>query len=308
MFKKASVIIASRNEGSMLRQTIDFIRRSPARLPYEIIAVDDGSDDESFSWLASDSGDIRYTKTPGLGIVPARNCGAKLAGGDMLVFCDAHIDVEPYWLDELARVLTELGADGVSPAFRDLDHDNPLYNPFKMLETARSSQENPIKCGRSFRRLTETFWMHIQDAPFETPILSGACWAVRSEVFWAVGGYEGAFRGYGGEEEEISLQLWLNGYKLYATPYTCVFHQFRMMPSYRIDPAAFFRNRMITALCHYNKARVRRLLAEHANSVPIQIAYAEVFTPENIERLRLPRFARRKYDDDWYFKRFGLEL
>ncbi len=309
MPSKASIIIASRNEGPMLKQTIDFIRRAPTHMPYEIIAVDDASTDDSFAWIrTADAPQLRSAQTASRGIVAARNLGASLATGDMLVFCDAHIDVEPYWLDELARVMDVCSAAAVTPAFKNLDHDNPIHQRMLLYAAARSANIQYRMCGRTFDKLSTLAWMPRNDAPFETPVVAGGCWAVRAEVFRAVGGYEAAFRGYGGEEEEISLKLWLRGYTLYATPLTCVAHQFRFSAPYTIQMTDVLHNRLYTALCHYKNERVSRLMEEQKHLELAKAAYDTVFTPENIEKIRHDRFARRVRDDDWFFAHFGLDL
>ncbi|MDR1754493.1 MAG: glycosyltransferase [Eubacterium sp.] len=307
MFNQASIIIASRNEGAMLRQTIEFIKRAPTNIPYEIIAVDDGSSDDSFEWLKTSADTIiRYEQTSGKGQGHgyARNKGARMASGNMLVFCDAHIDVEPYWLEEFVRVMEKYGADAVTPAFRELNHDNPLYSKINSPDPEYGS----VGCGMTLWRLTETEWMYGHVSPFEAPILSGACWAVRSEAFWKVGGYEETFRGYGGDDAEISIKLWLNGFTLYATPNICVSHQFRIKAPYQVSWTDVMHNKLYIALCHYNDTRVERLLKEQSIFLMANKIYNEVFTTENIKRVRLPKFERRVHDDDWFFSRFNLNL
>ncbi|MDR1663295.1 MAG: glycosyltransferase [Clostridiales bacterium] len=297
MFKKASVIIASRNEGEMLRQTIDFIKRAPVNIPYEIIAVDDGSEDGSFDWLAASRDPlIRGVKTSGQGCGYARNRGADIASGDMLVFCDAHIDAEPYWLDKLAQTLEDYRADAVTPAFYDLTVNDA------------DRKEPRFGCGMTLSRLTQAEWLYGRTGPFETPILCGACWAVRREAFRDIGGYEEAFRGCGGDDAEISLKLWLNGYTVYAAPSVHIAHRFRRRAPYPVSWADVMYNEMYIALCHYNDERVKRLLAKQAIFLNSDKDYAEVFTPENIRKVRLPKFERRKRSDDWFFTHFGMDL
>lgn len=309
MFKKASIIIASRNEGDMLRRTIENIRRADTRIQYEIIAVDDGSEDGSFERLVSlDNSNIHTAFTPGLGIVPARSRGVEMADGDILVFCDAHISVEPRWLDELIKVIENYGTGAVTPAFGRLEDDNCDGGRIDVMSAAQSEIQDRVRCGRTFRRLSETVWMSGRTSPFETPVLPGACWAVRSDIFRKIGGYEKSFRGYGGEEEEISLKLWLNGYTAYATPRTCVRHKFRRSAPYRINISDFLYNRIYTALRHYNDIRAEKLLAELSDYPAAREVFAEVFTPENIEQIRIPEFKERKYDDDWFFSHFSLDL
>lgn len=51
----------------------------------------------------------------------------------------------------------------------------------------------------------------------EVPLLPAGCLAVRRQVFMAAGGFNRGFRGYGHEDEEISLRLWLLRHQLVAT-------------------------------------------------------------------------------------------
>ncbi len=226
----------------------------------------------------------------------------------MLVFCHAHIDVEPGWLDVIGNVMDVKGAAAVTPAFRALDHHNPLSRHDALRAAMSLVAPNQPMCGRTFCTLSATCWMPTHSQPFEAPFLSGACWAVRTQAFSRVGGYEAAFRGYGGEEEEISLKLWLNGYTVYGAPRTCVSHQYRTAPPPPIHLGDVLHNRFDTALCHYNQQRVERLRREHRHVPLAEAAYAQVFTEEIIQTVRSQRFAVRVRDDDWFFAHFGLNL
>ncbi len=305
MFPSASIILASRNEDDMLLKTLDSMQRAACETPFEIIVVDDGSTDGSASAaLLAKMAPVRVLRTPGLGVAPARNAGARLATGDMLVFCDAHITVPDGWLDALARTLEGEGCDAVTPGIGPLAPEAfiPLY------KLAFSAPIKAVGCGRVFRTLVDNTWLPPHHRPMECPILSGGCFAVRREAWLHVGGYEDAFRGYGYDEEEISLKLWLFGHRLMTLPEVVILHQFRCAAPYPIVTKDMMHNRMYAALCHLSEERTRRLLSSMEGLPEFESARQEVFTPENLKIKRDGYRAARRHGDDWYFHKFALSL
>ncbi len=301
----ASIILASRNEGVMLRRTLDAMLNAIGRVPYEIIVVDDGSTDNSASFNPrAFHAPVRVIRTPGLGVAPARNAGARIASGEMLVFCDAHMTMSGGWVDALARALNEEGCDAVTPGI------GPLRpHGFVALSViAASSPLDTVGCGRVFRTLTSNAWLPRHSRPVECPVLSGGCFAVRSDVWRKIGGYEDAFRGYGYDEEEISLKLWLFGYRLMTAPGVVVLHQFRPAAPYPVIGEDAMHNQMYAALCHFSDERTERLLALLRSSDGFERAMGSVFTADLLKRKRCAYRARRTHDDDWYFRRFAPTL
>ncbi len=301
----ASVILASRNEGAMLRRTLESIQRADCQIPYEVILVDDGSTDGSVPREPFDHQvPLRVIRTAGLGVAPARNAGARLAQGEMLVFCDAHISVPAGWLDALARTLEEEGCDAITPGIAPLEPK--AYLPLHKI--AASAPLHSVGCGRVFDTLVHNAWLPKHDHPVECPILSGGCFAVRREVWERVGGYEDAFRGYGYDEEEISLKLWLFGYRLMTVPEVVILHQFRPAAPYPIVGGDMIHNRVYTGLCHLGEARMQRLWNHMRAHPDFEASLREAFTPENLRTKREAYRAARVYDDDWYFHRFAPAL
>ncbi len=305
MLASASVILASRNEGALLSQTLSSILGASCKTPCEIIVVDDGSIDGSISSAPLVPGaPVRIIRTPGLGVAPARNAGARLATGDMLVFCDAHISVCDGWLDALARALEEERCDAVTPGIGALEPGKFI----SLHQLVSSAPLNAVGCGRVFRTLIDNTWLPIHNSPMECPILSGGCFAVRRDVWRHIGGYEDAFRGYGYDEEEISLKLWLFGYRLMTAPKVVIRHKFRPAAPYPITSEDMMFNRMYAALCHMSDERTERLLDTMRRHPEFESAKREVFTADNIKAKREAYRAARKHDDDWYFRKFAPAL
>src|SRR5215467_3192988 len=91
---KISVVVISRNEGRELKRTVEnFDDTLPAG--GEIIVIDDGSTDGSADRLAQRRGRIRLHRGQGYGVARARNFGARQAQGNVIVYADAHLRLQP---------------------------------------------------------------------------------------------------------------------------------------------------------------------------------------------------------------------
>jgi glycosyltransferase involved in cell wall biosynthesis len=88
--RSVSVVIISRNEGKRLEATVRNVLRTLPADGHELVAVDDGSTDDSFRFLRR-LREVRVVRSEGVGVAKARNFGASHASGDVIVFCDAHV-------------------------------------------------------------------------------------------------------------------------------------------------------------------------------------------------------------------------
>lgn len=102
----ATVVFIYKNErwSPVLRSVYSVLNRSPRHLLKEIILVDDQSDLEELKkpfdeYCEKHFGDIVKILRPPkrLGLIAAKNYGAKYATGDVVVFLDAHIEANTGW-------------------------------------------------------------------------------------------------------------------------------------------------------------------------------------------------------------------
>ena len=115
-----SVVIPLYNEDESLKELYDWIHRvmEAHHFSYEIIFVDDGSTDKSWSIVES----LSATSPAVRGIKFRRNygksaalyCGFKKAQGDVVITMDADLQDSPDEIPELYRMITEHGYDLVS--------------------------------------------------------------------------------------------------------------------------------------------------------------------------------------------------
>ena len=85
-----SVIIPTYNRLELLKETVDSVRKQHFR-DFEIVVVNDGSEDGTAEWLAQQS-DVIFVDQPNSGIASSRNKGSSVSKGEWLAFLD-HDDI-----------------------------------------------------------------------------------------------------------------------------------------------------------------------------------------------------------------------
>src|SRR4029450_7352953 len=80
--------------------------------------------------------------------------------------------------------------------------------------------------------------------PAPVPVLPGCFLAMRRDVFAATGGFDDSIRQLGGNDNEVSVRLWLLGYELLIVPAIEVGHLFRTTIPFDATWAAVVRHRL----------------------------------------------------------------
>jgi len=282
---RLSVVVITRDEGAELRRTVENLRDTvPGNA--EIIVVDDGSRDGSVRSLRH----VEKLRTAGLGVARARNLAAKQARGDWLVFVDAHIRVPPDWWRSLERAIERPGVGAAAPG------------------VAGMRKGQPPGFGLTFRGpgLDVRWHDKVSERPFPSLILPGCCMAVRRDVFDAVGGWDVGMYGIGGNDNEFCVRLWLMGYRLLVTPDVVIRHRFRQRSRVPVNGPRHLHNLLRMAMVHLKPERIGQVFAAHQHDRDLGPAVALLAAGDAAERRR-ELFGRRIKNDDWCFKKFGLE-
>lgn len=285
-----SIIIPVKNEGNNVRTTLTSLLQNKTKYPYEIIVVDDNSTDKCCQFLTN-QGDFYKTKlisTEGIGAAPARNLGAEHALGDYLIFCDAHLTFEPYWIDRLIELIDTGVADAVAPGIGSIQ------------------EPNKVGYGQTLNQSLSIDWNPHPQHPTSVAILPGGCFVIPRSIFQDIGGFDRGFRVWGYEDIEISIKLWLFGYRCFVHPYVKILHLFRMTHPYTVTHVHVYYNMLRMAYSHFKESRIAatKKLILHANADAIE---RDVLTFGAAEQ-RMHYFAKRKYDDDWFVQKFGIPI
>ncbi len=203
-----SVIIPTYNNRETLRKTLLtlFAQTFPPDR-YEIIILDDGSTDETdamIKTLRSPVG-LTYCWQENRGRAAARNAGARLAHGRILLYLDSDIFTSPDLLQRHYHYYQAYpGPIGVQG--RTVVHPESKVTPF-------------MKTKELFPDLTRRKRIDLTPYSFITRNVS-----IRAEDLWAVGGFDESFPGYGWEDIELGLRLHANGVRLFYDPAAIGYH------------------------------------------------------------------------------------
>jgi len=189
-----SVIIPVRNGMPYLPEQLAALARQTYRGRWEVIISDNGSVDESLDAVraASDSIPLRIVDSRGApGAAGARVAAAKVARGQLLLFCDADDVIADDWVEQMSKALDQYAAVGghiddaslnseAVQSWRPPSTPGQLQRPFGLMSFAGAGN-----CG--FRRAVYDqaggFDVHAGDAAAEIEL----CWQVQLD------GYELAY-------------------------------------------------------------------------------------------------------------------
>jgi len=241
--RNISIVIITRNEGTELKATVETVIETVPESRREIVVVDDGSTDGSTDFLR-DAQDVVLLRTDGLGVARARNHGASHATGDVIVFSDAHMRMPRDWYVPLIRALERDEVGAVAPGVYSITEPKRRGFGLNLSGPELHPQWLP-KPG-------------VNPAP--VPVLPGCLLAMRRETFLRTGGFDPGMRCLGGNDAEITCRFWLMGYEQLIVPQVEVGHLFRSAAPYETKWPAVIHNRLRTALLHFDRSRVERVV------------------------------------------------
>ncbi|WP_100330284.1 glycosyltransferase family 2 protein [Bacillus xiapuensis] len=285
-----SIIFPVKNEGGHIKNTLRSLLAAKTTYAMEVIVVDDGSVDQCCNFLINSQDEtIKLIKTEGIGAAMARNAGADQAKGDFFIFCDAHLFFEDYWIDNLLEPIREGIADATNPGIAD------AANP------------SNIGYGYSWNDRLEPKWHSGKRELFPSAHLAGGCLAISRKAFEGIHGFEKGFKVWGREDEEISLKLWLFGYRCYVQPAVTILHIFRAdAPPFVVTWDDVNYNLMRMAYSHFNEERIEKCKRLIKHSSPERIM--ERLMKSDIIGQRKQYLQERQFDDDWYMKKFQINF
>jgi GT2 family glycosyltransferase len=188
----------------------------PRGLESEIILVDDASTDGTRAWLAGLAAPCRVLRNDAnRGFAATCNRGAAAAAGDFLFFLNNDLVLTPQWLPPMLDAFARFPAAGVvgnvqlDAATGAVDHAGILFNHLGKPEHRKTLPPGSRWLGRpAWRRV---------------PAVTGACLAVRREVWRQLGGFDEAFVN-GGEDIDLCLRARAAGLRNYVALRSVVRH------------------------------------------------------------------------------------
>jgi len=184
------------------------------KVPFEVIVVDDGSNDATPQRLANVGGIRALRNARNLGFIGSCNAGAEMARGDCVLFLNNDTVVTAGWLDALVHCLETapdaglVGAKLVYPDGRLQEAGGIVFDDASGWNYGRF--EDPADPRYSFRR--------------EVDYCSGAAILLRRELFERLGRFDTRYAPAYYEDTDLAFAVRAAGLKVYVEPASVVVH------------------------------------------------------------------------------------
>lgn len=216
-----SIVVPTFRRPDALRATLESLMELDYdRTRYEVIVVDDGADAVTGRLISAFGGHgvlLRLEAQDQRGAACARNRGAGVASGELLLFCDDDILVAPSHL-RLHLAVRERHGDAVVNGRWE-------FTP----EVLRALRSTPF--GRYRIELERRFQDEASGAPLNgdpnclrMSMLGSWDLALRRDLFWDIGGFDERFPLAGAEDQDFSLRAQTAGASLLLDRNICCLH------------------------------------------------------------------------------------
>lgn len=191
----ASVIIPVFNAKHTIKKCLDTLLNQKASFIFEIIVVNDGSNDQTSEILKSYSNKITVINQKNTGPAVARNNGAIASKGNILVFTDSDCYFGDNFLQEI-----------MSPIVKDYGKNivgvQGKYETHQKMAIARFCQQEFEERYNLYRK------------SIFISMLGTYAAAVRKDIFFELGMFDARFPIASGEDFALSLKIVRHGYRL----------------------------------------------------------------------------------------------
>jgi GT2 family glycosyltransferase len=189
---------------------------------YEIILADNASTDGSKQWVRKHHPEVKIvTFDQNYGYCGGNNRAVPYASGEILLFLNNDVKVEPDWLSPLAAVFdSRPEAAAVQPKM--LSYERP--DEFEYAGAAGGYIDRygyPFCRGRIFDTIEKDRGQYDDERTIFWA--SGAAFAIRKNIFQELGGFDEDFE-FHMEEIDLCWRLWNSGHTVMYCPQSVVYH------------------------------------------------------------------------------------
>lgn len=208
---KTSIVVLTFNKLEYTIKCVESIRKYTQKDTYEIIIVDNHSTDETVEWLMKQDDIKKVFNNENLGFPKGCNQGIEIATGDNIMLLNNDVIVTKNWLENLVKHLyssEDIGA--VGPLTNSCIYNQSIKVNYKDNDEMQkfAEEKNNYKLELCEERLK----------------LIGFCFLVKGEVLQKVGLLDEIFTPGNFEDDDLSLRIIKEGYKLLLCKDTFIHH------------------------------------------------------------------------------------
>jgi GT2 family glycosyltransferase len=212
-----SVVVCTRDRVDDLRQCLESLCASKPK-GSEIVVVDNASPNDGTAKLAAKY-PVRYVHEERQGLNWARSRGAREAQGEVVIYTDDDVIVDPNWIDAMRKPFVDLDIAAVTGLILPRELETPAQEYF----------ENHFSFGLGFER-------RLSKIPDIMPVMNGdvgvgASMAIRRQIINKLGLFDiemdcGTIARSGGDTHAFYLLL-SHGYRILYYPEAVCWHRHR---------------------------------------------------------------------------------
>lgn len=287
---KISIIFTVKNAGIGLYMTMESLKVTQTRLPYEVIIVDEGSIDGCCDFLMYYHFPSPLKILKGREGIPSRNLAAAYASGQVIIFCNSSLYFEDDCLELLSR--------------RIMDKEAEAQSPWITIQTHVGSTKSLEGCGGILGSFST--YPLLYEGSDELCWLSPDCWAVSLQHFRDLGGVEEGFCSKELETAEFSIRLWLSGGNCRIQEKAALTAVYRPHFPYGAESQRWENDLLLLSHLHLSDENIHK-----CRQLVLQCSGPEVLQHER-EIVRMAASSRHKYasrrkrEDTWLFNRFKV--
>lgn len=209
---KTSIVILSYNTYNLTKSCIESIRKFTSAGSYEIIVIDNASQDASVAWLKRQKDIKLVCNKENKGFPGGCNQGMELAeeGNDILLLNSDTI-VTPRWLENMQIALYSEPKVGAVSCIT-----NSCSN-WQQVEVSYQNYDEMIAFAEKINHSNPTLW-EIR------PRLVGFCYLIKNKAYQIAGFLDERYAPGNYEDDDYSLKLIMAGYKLLVCEDTFIHH------------------------------------------------------------------------------------
>jgi len=221
------IVIATLNSESLLKDCLESIYKNTKKYKYEIVIVDNASEDNTVSMLRRNFPDVKILENhKNKGVARARNQGLKNNNSRYVLILDADTIVKEKSIDRMVEFMDKnpkvgiCGAKLISPTGKLQLTCRRFHNLFIPV-LRRLTFLRIVRKSRLLKDFLMMDWDHKK--PKKVDHVIGACQLVRREVIDSIGLLDSRMF-YGWEDTDYCVRSMRAGYETWYFPYSVVVH------------------------------------------------------------------------------------